>query len=82
MRARSQQEHRGEWEGLALHSDSWPSLTPLEFPPLLLCCAQVGFLKRLEAIAETGETQADSLLHLYNTKWGKSVDPLFTEYRY
>lgn len=43
---------------------------------------EVGFLKRLEAIAETGETQADSLLHLYNTKWGKSVDPLFTEYRY
>ncbi len=41
-----------------------------------------GFLQRLEEIADTGKSQADLLLDLYNREWEKSVDPLFTEYMY
>lgn len=41
-----------------------------------------GFLQRLEVIAETGLTQADHLLALYETKWKRSVDPLYQEFMY
>ncbi len=43
---------------------------------------QAGFISRLEVIAETGLSQADTLLELYNTKWQRSVDPLFKEFMY
>ncbi|KAG2435053.1 hypothetical protein HYH02_012050 [Chlamydomonas schloesseri] len=43
---------------------------------------ETSFLKRLEVIAETGLTQADHLLELYETKWQRSVDPLYKEFMY
>lgn len=36
------------------------------------------YLQQLEKIAESGETQADRLLHLYETEWNRSVDPYFS----
>jgi len=41
-----------------------------------------SFLSRLEVIADSGLTQADHMLALYNTKWGHSVDPLYKEFGY
>lgn len=43
---------------------------------------QAGFLRHLEAIVDSGQSQADKLLELYETKWGKSVDPVFKEFQY
>ncbi|MEW5305396.1 MAG: hypothetical protein WDW36_007938 [Sanguina aurantia] len=43
---------------------------------------EVGFLKQLEIIADTGLNQADHLLELYNTKWQRSVDPVYREMMY
>ena len=54
------------------------SFTPLLSPPFL----QAPFLNRLEVIAETGKSQADVLLELYETKWKRSIDPLYNEYAY
>ena len=38
---------------------------------------EVGFLKKLEAIVDSGENQADELVRLYETEWGESVDPVY-----
>lgn len=35
------------------------------------------FLLRLEQVVAAGETQADVLLHLYDTEWERSVDPVY-----
>ncbi|GAX83951.1 hypothetical protein CEUSTIGMA_g11375.t1 [Chlamydomonas eustigma] len=43
---------------------------------------EVSFLNRIEVIAETGKSQADLLLVLYETKWQRSVDPLYNEFMY
>ncbi|EFN52704.1 hypothetical protein CHLNCDRAFT_26566 [Chlorella variabilis] len=44
---------------------------------------EAKFLKELEAIAESGETQADQMLRLYNGEWNHSVDPIYSpEYTY
>eukprot|EP00195_Chlamydomonas_chlamydogama_P012078 CAMPEP_0202896458 /NCGR_PEP_ID=MMETSP1392-20130828/5462_1 /ASSEMBLY_ACC=CAM_ASM_000868 /TAXON_ID=225041 /ORGANISM="Chlamydomonas chlamydogama, Strain SAG 11-48b" /LENGTH=492 /DNA_ID=CAMNT_0049581827 /DNA_START=127 /DNA_END=1605 /DNA_ORIENTATION=- len=43
---------------------------------------EAHFLKRLEVIVETGLSQADLLLDLYNSKWQRSVDPMFKEMMY
>lgn len=43
---------------------------------------EAGFLRRLEVIVESGLTQSDHLLQLYETKWGRSVDPLYKEFMY
>ncbi len=43
---------------------------------------EAGFLRRLEVIAETGDTQADLLLELYNTKWERNIDPIYQELMY
>lgn len=40
------------------------------------------FLEPLEAIAESGKTPAEELLDLYETRWNRSVDPVFSEYTY
>lgn len=36
------------------------------------------FLKELWEIAESGETQAERLLKLYETEWGRSVEPYYS----
>lgn len=36
------------------------------------------YLKELEAIAESGVTQADHLLSLYHGEWKESVDPIYS----
>ncbi len=36
------------------------------------------YLNELDAIAESGETQAEALLKLYEGEWGKSVDPYYS----
>jgi glutamate--cysteine ligase len=38
---------------------------------------ETGFLRKLEAIVESGENQADQLAQLYKTEWGESVDPVY-----
>jgi len=43
---------------------------------------EATFLNRLQVIADTGLTQADHMLELYNTKWQRSVDPLYKEFAY
>lgn len=43
---------------------------------------EVGFMNQLEVIADTGLNQADHLLELYNTKWQRSVDPVYREMMY
>lgn len=40
------------------------------------------FLQRLQVVADTGLTMADHLLEMYDTKWNKSVDPLYREFMY
>ena len=41
-----------------------------------------AFLQRLNVIAQTGVSLADHQLELYNTKWQRSVDPLYRELMY
>ncbi|HEX7006996.1 MAG TPA: glutamate--cysteine ligase [Alphaproteobacteria bacterium] len=41
-----------------------------------------GFLNELAEIAESGRTPAEALLDAYETRWNKSVDPIFTECAY
>jgi glutamate--cysteine ligase len=41
-----------------------------------------GFLSTLQRIAESGITPADEKLALYESEWGQSVDPVFTDYAY
>ncbi|MDB5396096.1 MAG: glutamate--cysteine ligase [Rhodospirillales bacterium] len=40
------------------------------------------FLDPLDGIAETGMTQADTMLALYGGRWQGSVDPVFEEFAY
>ena len=40
------------------------------------------YLDPLVAVAEDDRTLADEFLDLYETRWGETVDPLFTEYAY
>ena len=58
----------------------FPYITMCPLPTSLF--AQAPFLNRLEVIAETGKSQSDVLLDLYETKWKRSVDPLYNEYAY
>jgi hypothetical protein len=57
---------------------------PSILPACLPACAQapkrakVPPLWRKCLAAESGETQAERLLHLYETEWGRSVDPYFS----
>ena len=41
-----------------------------------------GFLNVLQTIAESGECPAEEKLKLYETKWNRSVDPVFKEFAY
>jgi glutamate--cysteine ligase len=41
-----------------------------------------SYLTYLREIVETGRTPADELLEAYETRWNRSVDPLFEEYAY
>ncbi|WP_337185803.1 glutamate--cysteine ligase [Phenylobacterium sp.] len=41
-----------------------------------------GYLAELEHIAETGVTPAERLLELYETRWNRSVDPVFEDFAY
>lgn len=41
-----------------------------------------GFLNVLQTIADSGECPAEEKLKLYEGKWGRSVDPVFTEFAY
>ncbi len=40
------------------------------------------YLTYLRQIAETGRTAADDMLDAYETRWGRSVEPIFEEYAY
>jgi glutamate--cysteine ligase len=41
-----------------------------------------GFLNVLQEIAESGRCPAEEKLELYNGRWNRSVDPVFTEFAY
>jgi len=41
-----------------------------------------GFLEPLHAIVASGRTPAEDLLAEFEASWGRSVDPIFTEYAY
>jgi glutamate--cysteine ligase len=41
-----------------------------------------GYLTTLQQLAEAGRTPAEELLDAYETRWNRSVDPLFAEYAY
>ena len=41
-----------------------------------------GFLNVLQTIADSGECPAEEKLKLFDTTWGKSVDPVFSEFAY
>jgi glutamate--cysteine ligase len=41
-----------------------------------------GFLNVLQTIADSGECPAEEKLKLYETKWNRSVDPVFKEFAY
>ena len=41
-----------------------------------------GFLNVLQEIAESGKCPAEEKLELYNGRWNRSVDPVFTEFAY
>eukprot|EP00245_Coleochaete_scutata_P003166 TRINITY_DN14555_c0_g2_i1.p1 TRINITY_DN14555_c0_g2~~TRINITY_DN14555_c0_g2_i1.p1 ORF type:complete len:569 (+),score=100.23 TRINITY_DN14555_c0_g2_i1:68-1708(+) len=43
---------------------------------------EAHFLSELEDTVRTGVTPAEKLLHLYETKWGQYVDPMFRELIY
>jgi glutamate--cysteine ligase len=43
---------------------------------------ETHFLSTLVDIVETGRTPADRLLHHYEKRWNRSVDPVFAEYAY
>eukprot|EP00798_Chlamydomonas_sp_ICE-L_P002222 gene2222-33784_t len=43
---------------------------------------EVHFLKRIEEIAESGESLAEKFIGLYETEWNQSVDPLYKEFPY
>ena len=41
-----------------------------------------SYLTYLRQIAESGRTAADDMLEAYETRWGRSVEPVFEEYAY
>jgi glutamate--cysteine ligase len=41
-----------------------------------------GFLNVLQEIAESGKCPAEEKLELYNGRWNRSVDPVFSEFAY
>jgi glutamate--cysteine ligase len=41
-----------------------------------------GFINVLQTIADSGECPAEEKLKLYETRWGRSVDPVFKEFAY
>jgi glutamate--cysteine ligase len=41
-----------------------------------------GFLNVLQTIADSGKCPAEEKLELYNTRWNRSVDPVFKEFAY
>ncbi|KAF6987968.1 hypothetical protein CFC21_005557 [Triticum aestivum] len=43
---------------------------------------EVGFLREVDEVVRTGVTPAEKLLNLYETKWQRSVDPVFEELLY
>ncbi len=43
---------------------------------------ETHFLDSLDTIAESGRTAADLLLEAYETRWNRSVDPVFSEQAY
>jgi glutamate--cysteine ligase len=43
---------------------------------------ETHFLDPLFAIAGGGRTPAEELLEDYRTRWGNSIDPVFTDYAY
>ena len=43
---------------------------------------EVGFLREVDAVISSGVTPAERLLNLYETKWQRSVDPVFQELLY
>ena len=40
------------------------------------------FLEPVEAIVASGRTVAEDLLHAYETKWGRNIDRIFTEFAF
>jgi gamma-glutamylcysteine synthetase len=38
---------------------------------------ETGFLRKLQAIVDSGESQAEALLRLYDSEWNHSVDPVY-----
>ena len=43
---------------------------------------EAAYLGPLEETVALGQTPAESLLWQYNTRWGRSVEPIFEEYAY
>jgi glutamate--cysteine ligase len=43
---------------------------------------ETHFLDALEPLIESGKTPAELLLKKFDTEWGGSVDPVFTELAY
>lgn len=43
---------------------------------------EASFLKQLQVIVETGMAPSSHLLELYNTKWDKSVTPVWQQFMY
>ena len=43
---------------------------------------ETGFLAPLEEVVARGTTSAEEMLKAYNTRWGGSIEPVFTEYAY
>jgi glutamate--cysteine ligase len=43
---------------------------------------EAGFISGCEVIAGTGKSQAEMFRELYETKWQRSVDPLYSEFMY
>ncbi|MBM3545797.1 MAG: glutamate--cysteine ligase [Alphaproteobacteria bacterium] len=43
---------------------------------------ETHFLDSLQAIAESGRTASDMMLEAYETRWNRSVDPVFSEQAY
>ena len=41
-----------------------------------------SYLTYLRQIVESGRTAADDMLEAYETRWGRSVEPVFEEYAY
>jgi glutamate--cysteine ligase len=38
---------------------------------------EVGFLRQLDRIVESGESKSEQLLRLYHDEWNQSVDPIY-----